>query len=106
MPSAKSLAWMAAVALAAVLGAARCDIYTDVDGVFSADPRIVPDAHRIPRIGHDHMVELAQRGAGYARFALGALAELVRLPRPDVVVALSTPPLIATLGLLAQRLRG
>jgi glycosyltransferase involved in cell wall biosynthesis len=54
----------------------------------------------------ERVARLGQRGLGYARFGLGALRELVRLPRPDLVVALSTPPLIATLGLVAQRLRG
>jgi aspartate kinase len=69
-----------AVALAAALGAARCDIYTDVDGVFSADPRIVPDARRIPRIGHDHMVELAQRGAGVLHPRSIELAQKYKVP--------------------------
>ena len=53
-----------AVALAAALGAERCEIYTDVDGVYSADPRLVPGARLWPRISHAHMVELATRGAG------------------------------------------
>ena len=53
-----------AVALAAVLKADRCEIYTDVDGVYSADPRIVPNARLLPRISHAVMVELATRGAG------------------------------------------
>lgn len=53
-----------AVALAAALGAERCEIYTDVDGVYSADPRVVPGAKRWERIPADLMVELAWRGAG------------------------------------------
>jgi aspartate kinase len=53
-----------AVALAAVLGAEACEIYTDVDGVYSADPRLVPEARLLSRIGHDQMVEMASRGAG------------------------------------------
>jgi aspartate kinase len=53
-----------AVALAAALGAEACEIYTDVDGVYSADPRLVPQARLWARIPHDHMVELATRGAG------------------------------------------
>ncbi len=52
-----------AVALAAALGAERCDIYTDVAGVFTADPRMVPDAARIRRIGYEEMLELATAGA-------------------------------------------
>ena len=69
-----------AVALAAALGAARCDIYTDVDGVFSADPRLVKDARRIPRIDHDHMVELAQRGAGVLHPRSIELAQKYKVP--------------------------
>jgi len=53
-----------AVALASVLQAEVCEIYTDVDGVFSADPRIVPEARIWKRIPHDLMVEMATRGAG------------------------------------------
>lgn len=53
-----------AVALAAALSAERCEIYTDVDGVFSADPRVVEDAQHWSKIPHDLMVELATRGAG------------------------------------------
>jgi aspartate kinase len=52
-----------AVALAAALGAGRCDIFTDVDGVYTADPRLVPDAIRLTRIGYAAMAELAWRGA-------------------------------------------
>jgi len=52
-----------AVALAAALGAQLCEIYTDVDGVFTADPRIVPGARRIPRISYEEMLEMAAAGA-------------------------------------------
>jgi aspartate kinase len=52
-----------AVALAATLGADRCEIYTDVDGVYTADPRIVPKAHRIPVISPSEMAEMSWRGA-------------------------------------------
>jgi aspartate kinase len=52
-----------AVALAAALGADCCDIYTDVDGVFTADPRRVPAARVLPCIDYDDMVELAASGA-------------------------------------------
>ena len=51
-----------AVALAAVLGADVCEIYTDVTGVFSADPRIVPDARRLARISFEEMLEMAATG--------------------------------------------
>ncbi len=53
-----------AVALAAVLGAGACEIYTDVDGVYTTDPRIVPEARKIDRISYDEMLELASLGAG------------------------------------------
>jgi aspartate kinase len=52
-----------AVALAAALGADVCEIYTDVDGVFTADPRIVPSARRILRISYEEMLEMAACGA-------------------------------------------
>jgi aspartate kinase len=52
-----------AVALAAVLHADRCQIYTDVDGVYTADPRLVPDAHKLDEITYDEMLELATLGA-------------------------------------------
>jgi aspartate kinase len=52
-----------AVALAAALGADVCEIYTDVDGVFTADPRIVPAATRLPRVSYEEMLELAACGA-------------------------------------------
>lgn len=53
-----------AVALAAALRAEMCEIYTDVDGVYTADPRRVPDACKIDRISYDEMLELASLGAG------------------------------------------
>ncbi len=52
-----------AVALAAALGADRCDIYTDVDGVYTSDPRIVTKARRIARITYEEMIEMASAGA-------------------------------------------
>ena len=52
-----------AVALAAALGADICEIYSDVDGVFTADPRIVPAARRIPVISYEEMLEMAAAGA-------------------------------------------
>ena len=52
-----------AVALAAALGADVCEIYTDVDGIFSADPRIAPLARQVPRITYEEMLELAASGA-------------------------------------------
>jgi len=51
-----------AVALAAALGAQSCEIYTDVSGVFSADPRIVPEAHRLARVSFEEMLDIAASG--------------------------------------------
>jgi aspartate kinase len=53
-----------AVALAAAVGAEVCEIYTDVPGVFSADPRIVPDARKLPLVSFEEMLEMAASGAG------------------------------------------
>lgn len=53
-----------AVALAAVLHASACEIYTDVDGVFTTDPRLVAEARKIDRVSHDEILELASLGAG------------------------------------------
>jgi aspartate kinase len=52
-----------AVALAAALGAQECEIYTDVEGVYTADPRVVPDARKLPELSYDEMLELASLGA-------------------------------------------
>jgi aspartate kinase len=52
-----------AVAMAAALGADVCEIYTDVDGVYSADPRIVPGAHKLKEVSFEEMLELAASGA-------------------------------------------
>ncbi len=51
------------VALAAALKADVCEIYTDVDGVYTADPNIVPDARKLPRVAYDEMLEMASLGA-------------------------------------------
>ncbi len=53
-----------AVALAAVLQAESCEIHTDVDGVYTTDPRVVPEARRVDRISYDEMLELSSVGAG------------------------------------------
>ena len=53
-----------AVALAAVLRADLCEIYTDVDGIFTTDPRLLPEAQRLESISYDEMLELASLGAG------------------------------------------
>jgi aspartate kinase len=53
-----------AVALAAALGAQHCEIYTDVRGVYTADPRLVPNARQLTRVSFDEMLEMASSGAG------------------------------------------
>lgn len=53
-----------AVALAAAVGADYCEIYSDVDGVYTADPRICPKAHRVDRLSYEEMLELSANGAG------------------------------------------
>ncbi len=53
-----------AVALAAVLGADACEIYTDVDGVYTTDPRVLPEARQMSHVSYDEMLELASLGAG------------------------------------------
>lgn len=54
---------LTAVALAKALNASRCEIYTDVDGIYTADPRLVPDARKIETISYDEILELAALGA-------------------------------------------
>jgi aspartate kinase len=54
---------LSAVALAAALGASRCDIFTDVEGVYTTDPRIVAKAHKLDRITYEEMLEMASQGA-------------------------------------------
>jgi aspartate kinase len=52
-----------AVAIAAAIQAERCDIYTDVDGIYTTDPRVVPRARRMPKVAYEEMLELASLGA-------------------------------------------
>jgi aspartate kinase len=52
-----------AVALAAALKAERCEVFTDVDGIYTADPRVVPNARKLTEIGYEEMLELASYGA-------------------------------------------
>jgi aspartate kinase len=69
-----------AVALAAALKAVRCDIYTDVDGVYTSDPRIVPKARKMPRISYEEMLELASLGAKVLQTRSVELAMRYRMP--------------------------
>jgi aspartate kinase len=69
-----------AVALAAALKAERCDIYTDVDGVYTTDPRIVPRARRLDRVAFEEMLEMASLGAKVLQVRSVELAMLHRVP--------------------------
>jgi aspartate kinase len=103
-----------AVALAAAVGARECEIYTDVDGVYTADPRIVPAARKVPNIGPAVMAEMAFAGAGvlhsravelaalkqvavHVRSSTGAdLGTVVALPDDEAPVSLeNTSPVLA-----------
>jgi len=69
-----------AVALASALDAALCQIYTDVEGVFTADPRVVPQARKIPEISYDEMLEMASSGALVLQSRAAELAKQYRVP--------------------------
>jgi aspartate kinase len=69
-----------AVALACALRAERCDIYTDVEGIFTADPRVVPAARKLSEVGYEEMLELAQLGARVMHPRAVELAELYGMP--------------------------
>jgi aspartate kinase len=71
---------LTAVAIAAALDADVCEIYTDVDGIFSADPRIVPKARQVPRITYDEMMELAAAGAKVLHLRCVEYAKRFNLP--------------------------
>ena len=69
-----------AVAVAAALRADRCDIYTDVDGVYTTDPRIVPKARRLEKIAFEEMLEMASLGAKVLQTRSVEIAMLYRVP--------------------------
>ena len=69
-----------AVALACALGAERCEIYTDVEGIYTADPRVVPTARKVAEIGYEEMLELAQLGARVMHPRAVELGELYDMP--------------------------
>ena len=93
-----------AVAVAAALEADRCDIYTDVDGVYTTDPRIVPKARRLEKISYEEMLEMASLGAKVLQTRSVELAMVHKVPvqvrssfdSPDVAVG-STNSLPGTL---------
>ena len=69
-----------AVALAAALKAQMCEIYTDVEGVFTADPNIVPEAHKLREIGYEEMLELATLGAKVMHSRAVELGQVYNMP--------------------------
>ena len=71
---------LSAVAVAAALKAARCDIYTDVDGVYTTDPRIEERARRLPKISYEEMLEMASLGARVLQTRSVELAMAQRVP--------------------------
>ena len=81
-----------AVALAAAIGADRCDIYTDVEGVYTTDPRIVPKARKLDKIAYEEMLELASVGA---KVLQTRSVELAMKERVRVQVLSSFAPLLA-----------
>ena len=83
-----------AVALAVALGADVCEIYTDVDGVYTADPRLVPEARKVDEIGYEEMLELATYGARVLHSRAVELGELYRMP---ILVASSFGDISGTL---------
>jgi aspartate kinase len=83
-----------AVALACALHAERCEIYTDVDGVYTADPRVVPAARGIPRIAYEEMLELANQGAKVMHPRAVELGQVYNMP---IVVLSSFAPGAGTL---------
>ena len=71
-----------AVALAAALGADVCEIYTDVAGVFTADPRIVPDARKLAVVSFEEMLEMSASGAGVLQLRSRRVRPQPRRPDP------------------------
>ncbi len=89
-----------AVALAAALKAQICEIYTDVEGVFTADPRIVPEARKLKEIGYEEMLELATMGAKVMHSRAVELGQVYKMPilvassfsdRPGTIIHGGTP---------------
>src|SRR6201746_1181682 len=89
-----------AVAIAAAIHADRCDIYTDVDGVYTTDPRVVPKARRLGRIAFEDMLELASQGAKVLQVRSVELAMVHNMPvvvrssfdKPEDIDPIGPPP--------------
>ena len=83
-----------AVALAASLGAEACQIYTDVEGVYTADPRLIPEARKLKEISYEEMLEMASYGAKVMHHRAVELGELNNIP---ILVASSFTDRLGTL---------
>src|SRR4029078_1394652 len=81
-----------AVALAAALGADECQIYTDVDGVYTTDPRIVPEARRLHTISFEEMLEMASAGSKVLQIRSVEFAGKYKVPT-RVLSSLTDPAL-------------
>jgi aspartate kinase len=89
-----------AVAIAAALKADRCDIYTDVDGVYTTDPRVVPKAKRLDKVAFEEMLELASQGAKVLQVRSVELGMVYNMPifvrssfdKPEDIDPHGTPP--------------
>src|SRR4249920_1738534 len=89
-----------AVAIAAAIRASRCDIYTDVDGVYTTDPRVVPKARRLPKVAFEDMLELASQGAKVLQVRSVELGMVHNMPifvrssfdKPEDIDPHGTPP--------------
>ncbi|HVY42930.1 MAG: aspartate kinase [Bacteroidota bacterium] len=79
-----------AVAVAVALGADLCDIYTDVDGVYTSDPRIVPKAHRLAKVSYEEMLEMASLGSKVLQTRSVELAMVYRM-RTRVLSSFAPP---------------
>lgn len=98
-----------AAALAAVLGASVCEIYTDVDGVYTSDPRIVPRARKIESISYDVMLEMAATGAGVMHSRAIEFAKKFNVPihvRSSLTDAKGTMIMAETPGMEAISVNG
>ena len=85
-----------AVALAAALGAGECRIHTDVDGVYTTDPRVVPEARRLEVLTFEEMLELASLGAKVLQIRFRGVREQVRRAVACTVVVRRRPPALSS----------
>ncbi len=95
-----------AVAVAAALGSVECEIYTDVDGVFTTDPRMCPQARKLDRVAYDEMLEMASMGAKVLQIRSVEFAKKYKVPvhvrstfsdRPGTLVTQEDPEMEAAL---------